>query len=125
MIYYIIYIYKKKMILDVRLHFINTFERLKKEKKEKKEIHQHLPSSSSPPPHTPHYHTTHLSSGFMGDPTGHFQISENSLILSIGTRTLNLAGEWGSVSTWFRSPSVVMEEHQMLALLRKNNCIGV
>lgn len=40
-----------------------------------------------------HYHTTHLSAGFMGEPAGQFQAVENSAIFIMGTSTRYFPGE--------------------------------
>ena len=40
------------------------------------------------------HHTLHFLTGFMGDPSGHPQSSENSGMLDIGPFTLKLEGEY-------------------------------
>ena len=46
------------------------------------------------------YHTLHFFTGFIGVPTGHPQSWPNSGILAKGPLIRNIAGEWGSVSTY-------------------------
>ena len=58
------------------------------------------------------YQTTHLSSGFIGDPTGQLKSSENSLILDNGAITLKRWGEWESVKMIFFSLSFRWLPHQ-------------
>ena len=58
------------------------------------------------------YQTSHLAFGFMSDPTGHWNTSENSLVLDRTPMTLNLAGEWESSRIWSWLAWGVDVEHQ-------------
>ena len=71
------------------------------------------------------YQTEHFFTGFMGDPRGQFQSLENSFIFLKLPLTLNLPGEWGSVSTLFFSVAGLIAPHQILAPESQNICLGV
>lgn len=58
------------------------------------------------------YQISHLDTGFMGDPSGQLNSSENSGKLDKGPMTRNCGGEWGSFSICRLVVSSVVAEHQ-------------
>ena len=89
------------------------------------------------------HHTLHFLTGFMGDPSGHPQSSENSGMLDIGPFTLKLDGEYlpfrtckihyiqfGKVNHWqnitrFSSVSGMYTAQCLLAADSQNSWRGV
>uniref|UniRef100_A0AAG5CXF9 Uncharacterized protein n=1 Tax=Anopheles atroparvus TaxID=41427 RepID=A0AAG5CXF9_ANOAO len=72
-----------------------------------------------------HYHTLHLSAGFMWLPTGQRYSRAKSSELESVPITRNRPGLWTAVLSLFRVASGRIAPHQIWAKLRKNSCVLV
>uniref|UniRef100_A0A182J3U6 Uncharacterized protein n=1 Tax=Anopheles atroparvus TaxID=41427 RepID=A0A182J3U6_ANOAO len=70
-----------------------------------------------------HYHTLHLSAGFMWLPTGQRYSRAKSSELESVPITRNRPGLWTAVLSLFRVASGRIAPHQIWAKLRKNSCV--
>ena len=71
------------------------------------------------------HQTVHFLTGFIGEPSGQFQSSENSGMLEKGPLTLKGAGEWTPVRTLFLVDSGLLTVHHLLAPDSQNSCLCV
>lgn len=70
------------------------------------------------------YHTSHLCSGFMGDPKGQAKSLEKCLELLNGPTVRNLAGEWNPFKTCNLRAALLVFAHQVFAADIQNSCLG-